>query len=380
MSDFLTPIVKALSDALSPLEISFSNKEELEAFLFKYGWDYRVDEGDLNPINTAFAVIPFFDVLFENLDELINGSDEERFLATVDVLEAVKNLVTHISDLAPGGLGGLPAPFDQANFWSELSEALFPDLLAIYLKSHQRAIYCLLHITGVIQYQRQTPAEAGRVNYTKTVVDWNQLGTALANPYDAINDLYKWNKSGQTFDHEALLRAVEECLLSLGVPASVGPPRPELATPLIHDNSILIVPDVSGLTILRRDLNCALLRVDRADLARHLVAAAIDAGAGGGDQEPEIEQRARRRLHQRHPQALARAEPHRRICRRAGSSAAGPRRGASGRRSDSTGGSCPAGCWGYQASPSRFWVRRSRSPFRRGIRCPLSSSSPCASL
>ena len=240
MSDFLTPIVKALSDALSPLEISFSNKEELEAFLFKYGWDYRVDEGDLNPINTAFAVIPFFDVLFENLDELINGSDEERFLATVDVLEAVKNLVTHISDLAPGGLGGLPAPFDQANFWSELSEALFPDLLAIYLKSHQRAIYCILHITGVIQYQRQTPAEAGRVNYTKTVVDWNQLGTALANPYDAINDLYKWNKSGQTFDHEALLRAVEECLLSLGVPASVGPPRPELATPLIHDNSILI--------------------------------------------------------------------------------------------------------------------------------------------
>ncbi len=255
MSSFLTPIVRALSQALAPLEISFSSKSELEAFLFRYGWDFEVDSGNLNAINSAFAVTPFFDVLFENLDELNNGNNKDRFIATIEVLEATKNLVSHLTSLAPGGMGSLPAPFNQENFWSELSEALFPDLLAAYLRNNQRSIYCLLHMTGTIRYERVLPAASGRVNYTRTVIDWDQLGTFLVRPYDAINDHYSWNKSGEAFRYEEFLRTIENCMLALGVPASVGPPRQELADSLLHNDSIIIdgmneieIPIVDGVS------------------------------------------------------------------------------------------------------------------------------------
>jgi hypothetical protein len=253
MSSFLTPIVKALSQAVAPLEISFSSKEELEAFLFKYGWDYQVDSGQVDAVNTAFAVVPLFDVIFNSLDELINGNTEEQFTATIEVMEATKDLVSHISDLGPGGIAGLPSPFDQSVFWSELSEALFPELLATYLKSYQPAIYGLLHITGVIQYQQQTPAGQDRINYVKTVVDWSQLGTALVNPYEAINQRFKWNVSGESFKHEELLRVAENCFHAMGVPVSVGVPRQELSA-LVHDNQLnsgineLEIPIVDGVS------------------------------------------------------------------------------------------------------------------------------------
>lgn len=238
MSNFLTPIIRALSDAVTPLEISFSNKEELEAFLFKYGWDYQVDSSQVDPINTAFAVVPLFDVLFNNLEELINGSTEEQFTATIELMEATKDLVSHITDLGPGGIAGLPAPFDQSAFWGELSEALFPELLATYLKTYQPTIYSLLHITGVIQYQQQSPTDSDRINYVKTIVDWSQLGTALVNPYEAINQRFKWNVDGEQFKHEELLRVAENCFHAMGVPVSVGVPRQELAS-LVHDNHLL---------------------------------------------------------------------------------------------------------------------------------------------
>ena len=253
MSDFLAPFVTALAQAFTPLEKGFSSKDELEAFLFRYGWDVDVDGGQLDTINTAFAVAPLLDALVDNIDELTGDDNEARIRASLEVLEQLKNLIEHVGALAPGGIGALNPPFNQGAFWSEISGVLFEDLLVEYLRRHQSTIFTLLHLIGAIRFARQTPAGAQRVPFTRSRIDWGQLGAFFASPNDALNDLYAWDKAGQDFDHAALLGAIERSLHSFGVRAALQSPRPSLATPLLHDATIaagaseLEVPIVDGI-------------------------------------------------------------------------------------------------------------------------------------
>jgi hypothetical protein len=252
-ADFLTPFVTALTEAFTPLEQGFSSKQELEAFLFRYGWDVDVDGGQLDTINLAFAVAPMLDALVENFDELTGDDTEARIQAALDLLEQLKNLIEHVSALAPGGIGALSPPFNQGAFWSELSGVLFEDVLVEYLRRYQGAVFAVLHLIGAIRFERVTPAGAMRVPFTRSRIDWGQLGTFFASPNDALNDLYAWNKTGQDLEHAALLAAIERSLHALGVRAELQPPRPSLAAPLLHDATIaagaseLEMPIVDGI-------------------------------------------------------------------------------------------------------------------------------------
>jgi hypothetical protein len=252
-ADFLIPFVAALTEAFTPLEKGFSSKQELEAFLFRYGWDVDVDGGQLDTINVAFAVAPMLDALIDNFDELTGDDGEARIRAALDLLEQLKNLIEHVSALAPGGIGALSPPFNQGAFWSELSGILFEEILVEYLRRYQGAIFAILHVIGAIRFERVTPAGAMRVPFTRSRIDWGQLGTFFAGPNDALNDLYAWNKAGQDLDHGALLGVIERGLHAFGVRAELQPPRPSLAAPLLHSATIaagtseLELPIVDGI-------------------------------------------------------------------------------------------------------------------------------------
>lgn len=235
MSDFLSPFVTALAQAFSPVANGFSSKQELEAFLARYGWDVDVDGDQLDAINVAFAVAPLLEAVLENLDELVDGSDEARFRAALDILEQLKNLIEHVGNLAPGGVGALSPPFDDGAFWSELGDVLFEDLLVEYLRTNQGTIFALLHLIGAIRFERVTPAGPRRMPFTRGRLDWSELGAFFASPNDALKARYSWDTPGEDFDHAALLRALERGLHALGVRASMQPPRPALAAALLHD-------------------------------------------------------------------------------------------------------------------------------------------------
>mgnify|MGYP001220288192 CR=1 FL=1 len=256
MSDFVTPIARAFSDAILPIRVGFSSTEEVEAFLARYGWEVSVASGNMNAINTAFAFEPLIVALAENLDELINGTSQDRLYIALQLLEAAKGTAEQLSNLAPGGSGGLAAPLDQASFWSELSALLVDDLIATYLEKHQPILFGVLHVSSVIRFEQESPNGPNRIPFMRTRIVWDNLADLLVRPADLLNDYYKWDVAGQQFDHQRFLRSIERALLAFRLPASVSPPREGLATDYLNPANIapqnineLEAPIVNGVNL-----------------------------------------------------------------------------------------------------------------------------------
>lgn len=255
MSTILEPIFGTLARIVEPLENSFSHEDQFNLFLLRFGWKANVGPGDLNAINTAFALQPLISNVIADLDELIGGTTQDRFEASMRLLESTKTAVERISSLSGTSGAGLVAPLDQADFWSEIAENLLADLVALYLKKKQPILFSILHIGGVIRFERENPTGTNRVPFTRTILDWSQLGTVLTSPGDAFNDLYRWDVAGGSLEHDRLFRAVEKSLLAFGMPAAVQPPRPDFTTDFLtpgslstHEINELELPIVDGVS------------------------------------------------------------------------------------------------------------------------------------
>ncbi len=188
MSNVLEPIFCGLAEVLEPLESSFSDSEGFELFLMRYGWRADVGPGDLNAINNAFALAPLITTLIDDLDELTGGITQDRLEASMRLLQSTKNAIERIGALSGTSGAGLIAPLNQALFWNELAENLFADLAVIYFEQRQPVMFAILHLSGVIRFQRQTPVGANRVPFTRSILDWEQLGKVFTAPGDAFAD------------------------------------------------------------------------------------------------------------------------------------------------------------------------------------------------
>ena len=237
-SDFLTPIIKGFTDILNPLEQSFSSPEDFEAFLVRYGWAADMSGADMTVINGILTIEPLVQDVLDKLDIFINGTTTAQAQAAIDLIEELKNTIDQLSKLPPPG-SGAPYPLDQPDFWSELAANLFSDLFATYLEQNQPVLYALFYFTGVIAYVPVTPADASRVTFTRTTIDFSKLGELFSKPQNLLSDNYGWNSTTADFDHNKFLRTLERILLAFRLPVSVNTPRQALVAKFIDPTQLI---------------------------------------------------------------------------------------------------------------------------------------------
>lgn len=254
MSDFLVPIGRAFGELLDPLRLSFDSAEDVELFLLNHGWDARVDHTAVDAIRGAFAIVNLAEAVIDKLDVLINGSPDARVRAVMELIEASKSVVDRLDALGSVATGGLPFPFDQNAFWSGVSLELVDELTITYLERYHPVFFGVLHVGGVIRFERQAPSGNGRVPYIRATMHWERLGRLFTGPGDLFEETYQWNKSGQDFLHADFLRTVERSAMAFRVPATIDAPRPSLGALLnagaITARSIneLEIPIVDGVS------------------------------------------------------------------------------------------------------------------------------------
>lgn len=235
---FFEPIGRSFAQLVEPLAVSLSAAEELELFLAAHGWDARVAGGSLDAIRGTFAVVHLVEEVINNLDKLISGTDAQRVRAVMDVIYAAKAVVDRIDALASLASGVLPFPFNQAAFWQQISRELVDELCARYLEGRQPLFFGILHVMGIIRYERTVPVGQGRFPYIKTTIYWEDLPKILTGPAEQFRDRYKWGVPGEALRHDELVRAFERTVVAFHRPAAIGPPRKSLATGNLPPTSI----------------------------------------------------------------------------------------------------------------------------------------------
>ncbi|MEM1325584.1 MAG: hypothetical protein AAGI23_06500 [Bacteroidota bacterium] len=237
MSEFLTPIIKEFSEVIYPLKKGIQSPEDFELLLLHYGWDVQLDEQLFTVLNSTLGVVALVDSLDDLVDTFTNDVTVEVAQAAIDLVLELKNTTQQLSQLSDSAIG-LPAPLNNGTFWVEFSENIFNDLLATYLKRNQAFLYGLFHFFGIIRYEDQTPVGADRIAFTRTVIEWDELGNFLSDPFDQFNQNYNWDIPNNDFDHTLLLSRIERILHAFKLPAIVGLPRKKLADRLLDTSKI----------------------------------------------------------------------------------------------------------------------------------------------
>ena len=90
----------------------------------------------------------------------------------------------------------------------------------------------------------------GRIDYTRTVVDWEQAVESIKSPQEAFKKTYHWNDPQTPFDHEALLSALEKVLRVLGLSARLAAPGQNMIKGIPSGNSFNIQSKADSLLLL----------------------------------------------------------------------------------------------------------------------------------
>lgn len=240
MNDFLKPLLQALIDAMSPLRVGFSNAQEYELFLANLGWDAGIDEDGLALVRNTVRLVWVAEIAIDNIVELVESleSEGEASEDIASLLETAMQLINAIQDTASQPTDGLPFPLDQPAFWDEIGEHLLEFLLVSYLERKQPLIFAFFHLTGIIEFERLSPPNTGRLNYTRSNIHWDRLPEFFKDPAGLINHLYQWDQSSwnaaewgpySAFEHDKLWRVLERVCLSNFLYARKVLPRERLA-------------------------------------------------------------------------------------------------------------------------------------------------------
>jgi len=233
--DFLAGIGYALLEVVQPLEDALASADAFGMLLLRYGWQPPSDQTYLTEIQTIFGLAKDIEKIVALLDDIIATVD----ISLSDVKDAVSlavDIITKIRDLATKPTPtNLPTPLNQDAFWQtfplDLTQALFANYLEIIFPS----VFAPLHLLGIID-ETFVPANgaAERVDYMKTSINWDHLGTLFTDPGSLGKQLYGW---GGVFDHDKLLRRLERALLAFGLPAGRHLAQHALLSDYYHDTN-----------------------------------------------------------------------------------------------------------------------------------------------
>lgn len=225
MNALLEGLLREFLAVIAPFRVGMSSPAETQAMFAHYGWNVEVDAHQFELLQAAFALEPVIEQLAARTDLLVNGNDQQRVQALVDVLQSVKGTAGRFMSLQDATVP--VAPFDQPVFWTELADAIIGDLVVLYLERRAPLLFSVLHAFGVIRFETVTPSGLGRIPYVRSTLDYVQLGLVFVNPGKVFREFYGWGSGN--FDHNKLLRTLERIALALGGVAEITPPKRRLA-------------------------------------------------------------------------------------------------------------------------------------------------------
>jgi len=223
------------------------NAQEFELFLAKYGWYATGSNFDMNNVRTLLNVesglIDALEIANQIQNEFVD--EEERLDALFNTL---KELMEIIRDFTLISTTGLPYPLNQTAFWEQLKADLLPDLLVQYLEKEKPAVYAVLHLFQVIEYEQVDPADPDRITYVRTVIHWDRLGRIIFEPGTLITESYGWGQTQGDFDYLKFLAVLERCFNAMGFKTFQLPPRSSLTADYL-DSSLIEDQQISELDV-----------------------------------------------------------------------------------------------------------------------------------
>ncbi|MEJ2051946.1 MAG: hypothetical protein P8Y60_19310, partial [Calditrichota bacterium] len=226
MKEQLSYLYLSLRDLVVPLQESLDSLEGIEYLFQKYGWEIELDEELYGKIEQAL-------VLKDPLEQFITAVDsvmETKTAAEIEpaelevIIEQGIAIIQSLANFEVDNLSGLGEPLNDPAFWEDIAEQVLDDLLVTYIRGYRPAAYALSLFFGVIRFERITSQSTLKTDYTKTVVDWDQLAELVTNPLEAVTNYYHWNQPGQRFNHRELLQNLHNTLEALRVYSIVSVP------------------------------------------------------------------------------------------------------------------------------------------------------------
>lgn len=243
MDRYLADLYLAFRELIGPLQERVSSLERLEYLFYRYGWNVSLDEDTFNKISEAWELKASLEEFLTVADSLQQRLDEspESSLGVQDVTtlaETATRLITSISKLRSVLPASVPAPLNDPQFWTNIADHLFDDLLEEYLRIYHPNAYLLLHFGGVIRYETTNPAEPLRRPYSRVVVDRKQLGALLRNPVTALKHMYNWGDDpSKPFQYELFSQVLIAVFRAVQLPTTIFAPGFRSALGGLPENS-----------------------------------------------------------------------------------------------------------------------------------------------
>ena len=235
MTDHLGHVYLSLKDLAEPLMQRLGTVEALEYLFYRYGWSVNLTDAVFARLNQVLSARTALNQFFETASTVEARLDQnpEAGISGADVVllaDKALPVIVSLADLKPEQLTDLPAPLNEPGFWSDIAEHLLDDLLEEYIRVHQPPAYLVLHLWGVIGYEKTAPAGAHRQPYVRTRVDWDRAIAAVQNPFAALQDVYGWDLANRDFDHQKLFESLQRALRAIRVSARLIPPGSRIST------------------------------------------------------------------------------------------------------------------------------------------------------
>jgi hypothetical protein len=247
MSKFLGELMRGLRCALEPAHNAFSNEQRFRQAFTDLGWDVTIDPATLALIRGALGIDSLFESARLIADQLEAGTGNTASLA-VSLKEAITQIVNSVRQLGNAPPAGLPFPFNDPTFQSEIPALLADTLLLRFLQNQQPVLYGALRLLGLVEVTRETPTGAGRLPYKKFAIRWDRLPLLISNPVDLFRQTYQWNATGQPFAFAKLIETLEDFFRAIRVPAR-RQPTSETLIERYYDPANPALPQVEQLAI-----------------------------------------------------------------------------------------------------------------------------------
>ena len=219
MSSPFAPVAAALLDAFAPLDRALHDPHAFQVLLRNLGWEKEI-EGDvlagppLADLAASSAVLLSSGVKI--VGALADGSQDNDalFEELVDVIGSLRDLIAGLEGL---DTAALPQGLRDPDLWAGLALDLPEYLTVRYLERHQRVLYGLLRLAGVVEDDEQAlEASDGRVAYVRRRIVWDHLVALVGDPAGQLQSLYHWD-DGRPFDHARLLDELARFAGTVGV-------------------------------------------------------------------------------------------------------------------------------------------------------------------
>src|SRR5947207_8108720 len=258
MGNQLTELYLALLDFVEPLRRRLTGPEALEYLFYRYGWNAAMDDaafariqqvaGVITPLNNFIQVAePLRQQLEANPDAQLGAAD------ALALTQAAVSLIRALAEFKLSDLSGLADPFGRADFWEDVAEHIFDDLLEEYMRIYHRQFFAVLRLWNVIRYDMTTPSVPARTTYTRTTFDWEQALAMVETPLEALQHAYHWGDATHAFEHQAALDALQQMLGAIGVPAKRFAPKMRSKAPFPSETGRAIRDDLSALRAIVLD-------------------------------------------------------------------------------------------------------------------------------